>query len=189
VETLARMLKEPFAPLLPVGAVTGLLLLVWFAVHSWLVVPAQDRAAQLESEWAAARQSLMQRQEAKLTHRELGKFLERLPHSGEFAPLALAISEQAAHFGVKLPALSYRMDRPEAGLATKAFLQGTATGRYEDLRRFIYHLETFQQLLFIEDLSVVRTSSRVGDAVSLNIQIATYLRGGPAPPQAKAGPG
>lgn len=182
-EQIQQLVKEPYAPLLPWVGLALLLFLGWFAVQSLMVEPAQARLTQLETEWSNARQVLRQRLEARQTRQDLAKFLAALPTNQEFAPLALSISEEAKKYGVKLPALTYRLDRPEAGLATRALFQGTATGRYEDLRRFIYHLETYKQLLLIEDLTVLSTQSRAADAVTVNMQIATYLRGGtPAPP-------
>ena len=43
--------------------------------------------------------------------------------------------------------------------AKKAVLQGTVTGRYEDLRRFLYNLESAEELLFIEDLNLIRSGN------------------------------
>jgi hypothetical protein len=60
-------------------------------------------------------------------------------------------------------------------------LQGAATGQYEDLRRFIHHLETSDRLfLFIEDLSVGQSSDGKADnrgkKVTVNLRLATYIR-------------
>ncbi len=176
-DELQKLVKEPYAPLLPWAALAFLLFLVWFGIQSWLADPAQTRVTQLETEWNSARQVLLQRHEARQTRQALARFMAALPTNHEFAPLALSISEEAKKYGVKLPALTYRMDKAEAGLATRALFQGTATGRYEDLRRFIYHLETFKQLLLIEDLTVLSTNRQSADAITVNLQIATYLRG------------
>ena len=51
------------------------------------------------------------------------------------------------------------------------------TGRYEDLRRFIYGLETAEELLFIEDLELTRSGGSQDTPLTFNIRIATYLRG------------
>ena len=186
-EQFQQLIKEPYAPLLPWGALALLLFLIWYGVQSLAVDPAQVRVTLLETEWNNARQVLFQRQEARQTRQDLNKFMAALPTNYEFAPLALAISEEAKKYGVKLPALTYRLDKAEAGLATKALFQGTATGRYEDLRRFVYHLETFKQLLLVEDMTVLNSNARSANAVTVNLQIATYLRGGTPTPPTKAG--
>ena len=56
-------------------------------------------------------------------------------------------------------------------------LQGTVTGRYEDLRRFLYNLESAEELLFIEDLNLVRSGNVQDQQLTFNIRISTYLRG------------
>src|SRR3989442_430311 len=62
---------------------------------------------------------------------------------------------------------------------TKAVLRGSVSGRYEDLRRFIHHLETADGFLFIEDLNVSRHSTKKSEAVAFQITISTYIREGP----------
>ena len=61
--------------------------------------------------------------------------------------------------------------------ASKAVLQGTVTGRYEDLRRFLYNLESAEELLFIEDLNLIRSGNVQDQQLTFNIRISTYLRG------------
>ena len=53
------------------------------------------------------------------------------------------------------------------------------TGRYEDLRRFLYDVETAEELVFIEDLELVRSGAQQDQTLTFNIKIATYLRGEP----------
>jgi Tfp pilus assembly protein PilO len=63
------------------------------------------------------------------------------------------------------------------GHTSKGVLQGSMSGRYEDLRRFIYDLETAEELLFIEDLELSRSVGHQDQNLTFNIKIATYLRG------------
>jgi hypothetical protein len=82
---------------------------------------------------------------------------------------------------VTLPALSYTLEKSSEGFATKALLQGSATGQYEDIRRFIHHLETSDRLLlFVEDLSVGSSSEAKGEQkgkkITVTIRLATYVR-------------
>jgi Tfp pilus assembly protein PilO len=53
------------------------------------------------------------------------------------------------------------------------------TGRYEDLRRFLYDLETAEELVYIEDLELVPSGAQHDQTLTFNIKIATYLRGEP----------
>jgi Tfp pilus assembly protein PilO len=75
-----------------------------------------------------------------------------------------------------MPALSYKTEPTVVANTSKGLLQGTLTGRYEDLRRFIHNLETADELLFIEDLELTRSGDVQDEALTFNIKIATYLR-------------
>jgi Tfp pilus assembly protein PilO len=53
------------------------------------------------------------------------------------------------------------------------------TGRYENLRRFLYDVETAEEPVYIEDLELVRAGAQQDQTLTFNIKIATYLRGEP----------
>lgn len=178
-EMIARLLKQPYAPFLPLMLLVCLLGAVWLVIHLVLVVPAQDRLARLEADWKAARHRLAQHVEAKRIRGDLAQVLAIFPEKRDFAPLALGITDEAKRNRVSLPALTYRVEKPEAGPVAKAIFQGSVTGRYEDLRRFIHHLETAEELLFIEDLNVVGSPGKQSESVTCTIRIVTYLRGEP----------
>jgi Tfp pilus assembly protein PilO len=50
------------------------------------------------------------------------------------------------------------------------------SGRYEDLRRFLYDIETADELVYIEDVDLVPSPGQL-DNLTFNIKIVTYLRG------------
>jgi Tfp pilus assembly protein PilO len=79
-----------------------------------------------------------------------------------------------------LPALSYKTEPTLVANTSKGLLQGSMSGRYEDLRRFIYDLETAEELLFIEDLELTQSGSAQDHLLTFKIKIATYLRAEPA---------
>jgi len=162
-------------------AAVALLSTGWIGTHYIVVAPAENRLIRLEGEWMGARQSLAHRQDAYKARQDLARVLAALPVQRDFARLPLAISEMAKRDHVTLPSLSYSLEKSGEGLPIKAVLQGPVTGRYEDLRSFLYHLEAADQLLlFIEDLSVSRSSvlqkDTVGRMVTVNLRIATYVR-------------
>lgn len=173
---LHLLLQQPFAPLLPwVGIVLGLLTGLSL-VHDVGVVGAELKREQLEKEWTLARQLLLQHREARKARKDLSEVWAVLPAERDFAPLALGISEEAKRDRVTLPALSYKTESTHVANTTKGLLQGSMSGRYEDLRRFIYDLETAEELLFIEDLELARSGSTQDQTLTFNIKIATYLR-------------
>jgi hypothetical protein len=174
-----RLRRTPYGPLILWMAVAGVLGAALVAVRLLAVAPAQDRLAQAEAEWTAARQRVAQRLEAKQARKDLTVILNVLPGQRDFAQLPLALSEVARRDRVSMPDLSYTLEKPQAGGFTKAVLRGSVSGRYEGLRRFIHHLETADGFLFIEDLHVGRHGVKKDEGVTFQITISTYIREGP----------
>lgn len=175
-ERLIVVLQHPFAPLLPwASVVVGLLMMLFFVRDVGLagVLSTRER---LEKDWVAMRQSLMLHREARKAQKDLSQVWALLPAERDFAPLALGISEEAKRERVTMPALSYRTEPTVVAHTSKGLLRGPMSGRYEDLRRFIHHLETADELLFIEDLELSRSGEAQDDTVSFNVKIVTYLR-------------
>ncbi len=176
-----RLMRQPIMPLAPLIMLVGCLLATLGMIHLFLVMPAQHRVDQLQAEWKDARQRFVQHVEARRTLKDLSQVLGIIPTKREFVPLALNITDQAKRNGVSLPSLSYRMEPSRGEPATKAVFEGSATGRYQDLRRFISELELAEELLFIEDLDVVRSDVQRQRRVTFKMRIATYLRPDPGP--------
>ncbi len=176
-----RMLVKPYRSLMPWAAVAALLSVTWMGVQYLGVIPAHQRLAAVEAEWTAARGTLAKRLEAKQARKDFAQVMTTLLTSRDFARLPLVLSDMAKRDHVRLPALTYTLEKSSEGVATKAVLQGAATGQYEDLRRFIHHLETSDRLLlFVEDLSVAGSSEanreQTGKKITVTIRLATYVR-------------
>jgi len=183
-DRLLFLWQHPFAPLFPwVGVALGLLC-VLLLVHDLGVAGAHAGRERLENEWAASRQALMYHREARKAKRDLSRVWAVLPAERDFTPLALGISDEAKRDRVTLPALSYKTEPTLVANTSKGLLQGPMTGRYEDLRRFIYSLETAEELVFIEDLELTRSGGAQEALLTFNIKIATYLRSDAGAPSA-----
>ena len=181
-DRLLLLLQQPFAPLFPWLGVTLSLLLVLSLVHEVGVVGADSKRERLEQEWTSTRQLVVRHREARKARNDLSQVWAVLPAERDFAPLALGISEEAKRDRVTLPALSYKTEPTLVAHTSKGLLQGSMSGRYEDLRRFIYNLETAEELLFIEDLELARQGGAQDQMLTFNIKIATYLRAEAANP-------
>ncbi len=173
---LRLLLTTPFAPLLPWAGLAGGLCVLWVAVHEVGVVRVEADRARMEQEWMTARQQLWHHREAAKAKKDLAQVWAVLPHERDFAPLALGITEEAKRDHVMLPALSYKTEPTLVSHTSKGLLQGVVSGRYEDLRRFIYDVETAEELVFIEDLELSRSAGQQDQQLTFNIKIATYLR-------------
>lgn len=174
---LARYLRQPYGILMPWIGLTGLLATLLLGIHLGIHRFAEEKLAHTEAEWATARQRFAHHKEARKARQDLARVFAELPLERDFAPLALGVTEEAKQDRVTLPALSYATEKTPVDNMTKGLLQGSISGRYEDLRKFIHDLETAEELLLIEDLNLVRSSNMQDQNLTFNIKIATYLRG------------
>lgn len=179
IDLILQQLRKPYGILIPRLAVVLLLAGVLWVVHTAGVDRAEQRLGQLESEWNQARQELTLHKEARKTRKDLAQVWSNFLLERDFAPLALGITEEAKRDHVILPALSYKTESTPVANMSRGVLQGTMTGRYEDLRRFLYDVETAEEPVYIEDLELVRSGVRQDQMLTFNITIATYLRGEP----------
>jgi Tfp pilus assembly protein PilO len=173
---LLEHLRKPYGQLIPPAALVCLLLLVLWAVTSFGLESAEQTRAHLAAQWTQIRKQHQQHQVAKRAKQDLAQVWAALPEERDFAPLALGITEEAKRNHVTLPALSYKTESTPVANTSKGLLQGTMSGRYEDLRRFLYDIETADELVYIEDVDLVQSATQ-RDHLTFNIKIVTYLRG------------
>lgn len=172
--------RKPYGPLLPWMAFAAILVVGLWIAQSMGYEGASQTLKQLESEESRVRQELLRHKEAKRARKDLAQVWAVLPQERDFAPLALGITEEAKRNRVTLPALSYKTESTPVANTSKGVLQGTMTGRYEDLRRFLYDIETAEELVYIEDLDLIPSANPQEPMLTFNVKIATYLRNEPA---------
>ena len=130
---LAEHLRKPYGQLIAPASLVCLLLLLLSAISSFGLESAEDTRAQLAVQWAQIRKQHQQHQAAKRAKQDLAQVWAALPEERDFAPLALGITEEAKRNHVTLPALSYKTESTPVANTSKGLLQGTMSGRYEDL--------------------------------------------------------
>jgi Tfp pilus assembly protein PilO len=177
MDFILQQLRKPYGILIPWLALVLLLAGILWAVRTVGIDGAEQSRAKLELEWNQARQEFAHHKEAQKARKDLAQVWSGLPVERDFAPLALGITEEAKRDRVILPELSYKTEPTPVANTSKGVLQGTMTGRYEDLRRFLYDVETAEELVYIEDLELVRPDAQQDQTLTFNIKIATYLRG------------
>jgi Tfp pilus assembly protein PilO len=152
---------------------------ILWVVRTVGVEGAEQNLIKLELERNQARQEFTHHKAAQKARKDLAQVWSVLPVERDFAPLALGITEEAKHNRVILPALSYKAEPTVVPHTNKGVLQGTMTGRYEDVRRFLHGLETAEELVYIEDLELAPSDVQQSQMLTFDIKIATYLRGEP----------
>jgi len=173
---LIEALKSPYGPLVPWVGLSMLLFGILWLTMSFGVEPADVQLAKFEREWLQTRKAHQLHLEARQAKKDLAQVWTALPDERDFAPLALGITDEAKQNHVALPALSYKTEPTSVSHITRGILQGTMTGKYEDLRRFLYDLETAEELVYIEDVDLVRAPEQQDGSLMFNIKITTYLK-------------
>jgi Tfp pilus assembly protein PilO len=185
VYSILAAMKKPYGPVLAPAALAVMLLVTLWLLRSFGIESIQRELAAIEADWVQARRELQFHREAQRARQELDQVWAALPHERDFAPLALGITDEAKRHQVILPALSYKTEATPVPTMTRGLLQGIMTGRYEDLRRFLHEIETADELVYIEDLDLVRSGAQQDQSLTFNIKIGTYLKkngGAPAAP-------
>jgi Tfp pilus assembly protein PilO len=182
MDVIFQQLRKPYGVLIPWLMWVVLLSGILWAVRTIVVEGAEQSLAKLELEWSRARQEFTHHKSAQRARKDLAQVWSVLPVERDFAPLALGITEEAKRNRVILPALSYRTEPTLVAHTNKGVLQGTMTGRYEDLRRFLHDLETAEELVYIEDLELAPIDDQQSQTLTFDIKIATYLRSEPDKP-------
>lgn len=177
---LLQEIRKPYGPLIPWIGLVILLLLVLWAINSVGLVVAEQTRSTLEAEWMEARKNFQRHQEARRVKKDLAQVWSVLPVEKDFAALAHGITEEAKRNHLILPELTYNTERPSSGYGMRGVLQGTISGRYEDIRRFLYDIEISGELVFIEHFDLVRPSTPKDPSLTFNVKIATFLPGEPA---------
>ena len=177
---LARLRRTPYRPLIPWVLLTVLLGAGVVLVHLLVVMPAHARLDQAEASWRAARDKAAQRLDARAARKDLALVMNALPAHRDFVQLPFALTQVAQRDRVTMPGLSSSLEKAAGDRFQAAMLRGAVTGRYEDLRRFIHHLERTDGFLFIDSLDVSQSNKKAG-TVTFNLTVRTYIRDGQGP--------
>ena len=187
---LPRLAREALRPLallavLAVGVAAGTYwVLLVRADHDLLAVRSAYEVERQRQ--VTLRRDREVQEHARELKKELGTIWKMLPPEKDFAALAIEIAELAGKVRVSIPGMNYTQKQVEEGLPDEGSLSFRATGRYRDIYRFIHQLETMDTYLVIERLDASQASAGRGKgahAVQFNIDVVTFLKSDPAPPE------
>jgi Tfp pilus assembly protein PilO len=187
VTLLTRILHEKRTPITVVAIILAIDVVLVFAVYSW-----STRASLAETR---AAQAMEQRVQAQVTHAAVsatsanktnadselqGFYTEMLPSGLEGARII------SSPFLVKLAedtnlVLERRTSVPEKereSLLARLRTTMVLAGEYEDIRQFIYELETAPGFILIEEV-VLSQGDESEEALVLTLGVSTYYWAGP----------
>jgi len=185
---LHRVLTEERRPIVALA----IALVVNLALYGLAVRPMSNRVAAADARAAAAEQSRRAaaaefsaaravaegKQQAE---KELTLFYEQV------LPANLAAAQRATYVSLAQPArdtnllLARRVASAEHARGAsldRLAIDIALEGDYQDVRQFIYRLETGPSFLVIDNLTLEQGATS-GDALRLSLQLSTYYRAGP----------
>lgn len=177
ITTLSPTANKTLHYLMPLATLACVSLLVCLAMYFGLLVPVEERQAEVLTTLNQLRHQQVTRVTAKSTQAQLAKIWKKLPTPEEFPDLGVTITRLAKTNRVHIPGMQYHQEKPDtkkAGLATKGSISFEAFGAYEAIRTFIFELETSGTYLIIEKLSAER--SKKNEDVAFKIRIGTYFK-------------
>lgn len=172
--TLSTTAHKTLHFLKPLIGMTCLSFLGCLGIYFALLVPAEQREAQILTTLNQLQQQHVHRMTAKSTQTQLAKIWDKLPATNEFTDLGVTITMLAKSNNVRIPGMQYHQDKKREGLASKGSISFEAFGAYEAIRQFIYELETSGTYLIIEKLTAER--SKKDKKVAFKMRVGTYFR-------------
>lgn len=180
-----RILVEKRSIVLPIAV--GLI--VNAALYGLVVYPLTRRVEAAEGRAAAAQAKLLVAQQtfthAKETVTGKGKADEELQRFyGEVLPVDLAaarritylrLAQLADQANLRYERRTVRTEQDENSRLARLNMTMVLEGEYDDIRRFIYQLETAPEFVVIEDVALAR--GQEGEtALVLTLEVSTYYR-------------
>ncbi len=126
----------------------------------------EARIAELRSKQAAA--VLYQKQK-----KTLGGLAAAVPTQKDMPLLVKELEQGARRLGLHVGTVNYDIPRPGAQGASLLSFSFPVTGRYPDLKRFLYEVEASARLIGVESAEFRSDKS----TVSLDLKLMTYVRG------------
>jgi Tfp pilus assembly protein PilO len=184
VTLLRRIFDEHRRALLPLG----IALVVNVAVLLAAVVPLQTIVANSAGQASAAMRNLAEARRAERdaiaakaskdrAEKELARFYtDVLPTSFDAARKTTNIwmQEAARDAGLQFKGLHFDWEPVRDSRLSRAFSKVTLQGRYPNIRKFLYSLETAKEFIIVERVELAEPSQAANGVLQLSLTISTY---------------
>jgi Tfp pilus assembly protein PilO len=185
---LKRVLQEHRRALIPLALLLGINIVALFVVvlpQSQRVAAAEERAAAAERERVRAQADLNQAESLGAAKNkataDLARFYEEvLPANVSEARriLGLKLRQLAAAHGVEYASGATTEEEIDGSTLLRLTQSMALAGTYDNIRDFIFAIETSPEFVVIEDLRLAETAS--GSELQVTLTVTTYYRRAPA---------
>ena len=137
------------------------------------VVPVSAGLSAREAKYADLRK---RHAEAVLFQKQKPLFagiMEGIPSQKDMPLLVKEFVQTARRLNLSVAAVNYDMPKRGSGELAMLAFSFPAEGRYPDIKRFIYEVETSDRLVGVQDLKLESETGRV----KMSVKLMTYVRG------------
>ena len=156
-----------------VAIVFAVLVCINLALYFFLIVPSaswlktgEAKSAELRTRHAAA---VLFNEQKPL----FADLLEGIPEQKDMPLLVKELEQMAKRLNLAVAAINYDIPRRESGELAMLSFSFPVEGRYPDIKRFIYEVETSGRLIGIQDVNLESDKGKV----KLQMKLMTYVRG------------
>jgi Tfp pilus assembly protein PilO len=166
-------LRENGRPLRTVGIVFAILVCINLALYFIFIAPSAGRLKTAAATSAGLR---MRHAEAVLFNEQKPLFADLLagiPEQKDMPLLVKELEQMAKRLNLAVAAINYDIPKRESGELAMLSFSFPVEGRYPDIKRFIYEVETSGRLIGIQEVKLDSDKGRV----KLQMKLMTTVRG------------
>jgi Tfp pilus assembly protein PilO len=170
---IVSWLRENGRQLGTVAIVFAVLVCINLAIYFIIIAPV---AVRLKTAAATSAGLRMRHAEAMLFNEQKPLFTDLLagiPAQKDMPLLVKELEQMAKRLNLTVAAVNYDIPRRESGELAMLSFSFPVEGRYHDIKRFIYEVETSGRVIGIQDAKLGSDKGRV----KLEMKLMTYVRG------------
>ena len=142
-------------------------------LYSVLIAPSAARLKAAEIRSAELRQRHAEAVLFKKQRQLFAGIMAGIPAQKDMPILVKELVQTARRLNVSVASVKYDMPKQAGGEFTLLTFSFPAEGRYQDIKRFIYDVETADRLVGIRDMKLDAEKGRV----RLEMKLVTYVKG------------
>jgi Tfp pilus assembly protein PilO len=166
-------LKENNWKLMTMAMVCVALLCANLLLYGALIAPSDARLKTMEAKSADLRRRHAEAVLFREQRRLFAGIMAGVPAQKDMPILVKDLVQTARRLNLSVASVKYDIPSRAGGELAMLTFSFPAEGRYPDIKRFIYNVETSDRLVGIQDLKMTSEKSRV----SLEMKLFTYIKG------------
>ncbi len=142
-------------------------------LYAALVIPSTGWLRSLETKYRELKRSRAEAVQFEKQKRDLAGMVAGIPSQKDMPLLIKDLVQAARHLGLSVSSITYDIPKRSGEDLAMLSFSFPVEGKYADIKRFIYEIETSGSLVGIQELKLDDAKGRI----SLNMKLVTYIKG------------